>query len=78
TDTAQPVETGGQPTEAQQKAAPAAPSEAMQRRLRQIQQAEDKRLAKWDEALNGDASVQGFKTKGGQNGGTQQVAMQQA
>ncbi|WAD61035.1 TrbI/VirB10 family protein (plasmid) [Klebsiella pneumoniae] len=78
TDTAQPVETGGQPTEAQQKAAPAAPSEAMQRRLRQIQQAEDKRLAKWDEALNGDASVQGFTTKGGQNGGTQQVAMQQA
>ena len=50
TDTAQPVETGGQPTEAQQKAAPAAPSEAMQRRLRQIQQAEDKRLAKWDES----------------------------
>ncbi|EAZ7956795.1 conjugal transfer protein TrbI [Morganella morganii subsp. morganii] len=79
TDTAQPVETGGQPTEAQQKAAaPAVPSEAMQRRLRQIQQAEDKRLAKWDEALNGDASVQGFTTKGGQNGGTQQVAMQQA
>ncbi|EAB7357295.1 TrbI/VirB10 family protein [Escherichia coli] len=74
TDTAQPVEIGGQPTEGQQKAAaPSAPSEAMQRRLRQIQQAEDKRLAKWDEALNGDASVQGFTTKD-----TQQVAMQQA
>jgi len=55
TDTAQTVETG-----VGQAAATAAPSESIQHRLRKIHQAEDNRLAKWDEALNGDASVQGF------------------
>lgn len=57
--------------------APTASPEALERRYRQIQQAEDKRLAKWDEALSGDPSVQGFNTKGGPTSGTQTVAMQQ-
>lgn len=70
---------GTNPTDSQNTDARAELSEAMQRRLRQIQQAEDSRLAKWDEALNGEAAVQGFTAKGiaGPNGGTQHVAMQQ-
>lgn len=74
TDTTKPVETSSQPGDGNQR--PATTSEAMQRRLKQIQQAEDKRLAKWDEALNGDISVQAFKTKGGggQTGEPQQTA----
>lgn len=39
---------------------PAPMSDAMQRRLRQIQQIEDRRLAKADEALYGDLTVGGF------------------
>ena len=74
TETTQSVNTGGQSPEGQQRASAPAPSEDMQRRLRQIQQVEDKRLAKWDEALNGDPSVQGFITRGDQNDGAQQVA----
>lgn len=39
-------------------------SEAMQRRLRQIQQLEDKKLAKADEALYGDLAVEEFSKSG--------------
>lgn len=46
---------------------PAPMSEAMTRRLRQIQQLEDKRLAKADEALNGDSAADEF-TKGNASG----------
>ena len=43
----------------------AEPSEAMQHRLRQIQQIEDKRLQDWDQALRSDAgAVQGFGETG--------------
>lgn len=79
TETTQMVENSGQPTESKHRAAdPTTPSEAMQRWLRQIQQAEDKRLAKWDEALNGDTSVQGFTNQGGQNESNQKVNIHQA
>lgn len=51
----------------------AEPSEAMQHRLRQIQQIEDKRLQDWDQALRSDAGVQGFGETGkGQNQNRQQ------
>lgn len=70
--TTPPTETGaGQ----QMTTVAAGPSEAMQRRLRQIQQAEDQRLAKWDAALNGEASVEGFSST--QNGNMQQVGLSQ-
>lgn len=56
---------------------PTASPQEIERRYRQIQQFEDKRLAKWDEALTGDAAVRGFSTKEGVSGGDQAVAMQQ-
>ncbi|EJD3148823.1 conjugal transfer protein TrbI [Salmonella enterica] len=71
-----PTETGGA---AQQAAKQPPMSEAMQRRLRLIQQVEEKRLAKMDEALNGDGSVQAFNQHGAGNNanGVQQASAQQ-
>ncbi|CDG90682.1 TrbI/VirB10 family protein [Xenorhabdus bovienii] len=63
------------PTETNAVRQPLPMSEAMQRRLRLIQQVEEKRLAKMDEALNGEGVVQTFdrheNATVGLNGGRQ-------
>ncbi|MDE9463076.1 conjugal transfer protein TrbI [Xenorhabdus bovienii] len=76
-----PTETGAMqtqagliPTETNTVRQPLPLSEAMQRRLRLIQQVEEKRLAKMDEALNGEGIVQTFgqhENATTQNGGRQ-------
>lgn len=58
-----PIELATQAPVSNQVSTPVASSEALQRRLRQLQQAEDRRLAQWEAALNTEPSVQSFDTR---------------
>lgn len=62
-----------------QSSIPNMQTEEMQRYFRKTQQLEDKRLAQWDEAMQGDASVRGFAPReNSQSNNTQKVSPQQS
>ncbi|MHB1222098.1 MAG: TrbI/VirB10 family protein [Gammaproteobacteria bacterium] len=72
----QPVKTGNQLDD--QLSVPDMPSPKMQRFLQKEEQLEDKRLAQWDEAMQGEASVHGFGANLNAQNSTQQISGQQS